>query len=91
MHERFAQWQESGQSWEHCCRDWADAEGMHAGADVLDGLNARFGTEHLAFGPYFFSDLADTSEADERAAIDAGQIRATRIQYRGRKRSARTA
>jgi SAM-dependent methyltransferase len=90
LQERFARWRESGQSWDRCCQDWAGAEGMHPGADVLDGLEARFETEHLAFGPYFFSDLADTSEADEQAAIDAGLIRATRIQYLGRKRSTRT-
>lgn len=30
-------------------------------------------------GPYFFPDLTDTDEADELAAINAGQLRATRI------------
>jgi hypothetical protein len=32
-------------------------------------------------GPYFFPDLADTSEAEEQAAIDAGLIRAGGIRY----------
>jgi len=38
------------------------------------------------FGPYFFADLASITEADERAAIDVGQIQATGIQYVGRLR-----
>ncbi len=36
--------------------------------------------------PYFFPDLADTTGADEQAAIDAGQIRATRIDWVGSRR-----
>jgi hypothetical protein len=39
----------------------------------------------LGYGPYFFADLAATSEADEQAAIDADLIRANRIQYAGRR------
>ena len=31
-----------------------------------------------AEGPYFFADLAGTSEAEEQGAIDAGQIQAGR-------------
>jgi hypothetical protein len=38
------------------------------------------------FGPYFFGDLADMTEADEQAAIDARQIQATGIRYVGRRR-----
>ena len=41
-------------------------------------------------GPYFFADLAGTSDADERAAVDAGRIRATRIDYVGTKPSSAT-
>jgi hypothetical protein len=37
--------------------------------------------ELVAEGPYFFADLADTSEAEERAAIDAGLIQASGIRY----------
>jgi hypothetical protein len=39
--------------------------------------------EHLARGPYFFPDLARATESDERAAIEGGQIRATRVDYVG--------
>jgi hypothetical protein len=49
-------------------------------------MQGRFDCEALAYGPYFFPDLASTSEADEQTAIDAGQIQANRIQYRGRGR-----
>jgi hypothetical protein len=38
------------------------------------------------FGPYFLADLADTTKADEQAAIDAGQAQATGIWYAGRRR-----
>jgi hypothetical protein len=44
----------------------------------------------VARGPYFFPDLAGTSEADERAAIDAGLIRDTRADYVGRRPSPAT-
>jgi hypothetical protein len=63
-------------------------EGLHSGQDILRELRARFDTIELGYGPYFFPDLAGTSEADEQAAIDAGQIQANRIQYRGRRREA---
>lgn len=82
----LSQWQGSGQPWAACCRAWAEAERMHTGTAVLDGLAARFDTVDLSYGPYFFSDLVGTVEADEQAAIDSGQIAATRIQYQGRKR-----
>lgn len=81
----LGQWQESGQPWVDWCQAWAEAERMHTGTAVLDGLAAWFDTVHLSHGPYFFTDLADTIEADEQAAIDSGQIAATRIQYQGRK------
>ncbi len=49
-------------------------------------LDARFDRRLCVFGPYFFADLASITEADERAAIDVGQIQATGIQYVGRLR-----
>jgi SAM-dependent methyltransferase len=85
--ERRAEWQAAGGSWEACCRSWAEAEGLHSGPEMLRELQARFATEQLGYGPYFFADLAGTSEAEERAAIDAGQIQATRIDYHGHRRS----
>jgi hypothetical protein len=63
------------------------AEGLHAGQDILDELDARFDCQALAWGPYFFADLAGTSDTDEQAAIDSGLIQANRIQYAGRRKS----
>jgi SAM-dependent methyltransferase len=91
LHERRSQWRASGRPWDACCRVWAEAEGLHSGQHILDQLHARFDCERLEYGPYFFPDLADTSESDEQAAIDAGHIQATRIQYRGRHKRPPTA
>jgi SAM-dependent methyltransferase len=87
LHQRQAEWRGSGRSWEAYLRSWEQAEGLHAGQDILDGLDARFDSRPAAYGPYFFPGLAGTSEADEQAAIDSGLIQANRIQYTGRRRS----
>jgi SAM-dependent methyltransferase len=83
LHKRQAEWAASGQSWDTCLQSWAEAEGLHTGQAILDALEIRFRRQHLSFGPYFFADLAEVSEADEQAAIDAGLIRASRISYIG--------
>lgn len=82
---RHAEWRESGQSWDACLQSWAHAEGLHAGLDILAGLDARFDRQGLGFGPYFFPGLAATSEADEQAAIDSGLVKANCILYAGRR------
>ena len=64
--------------------------GLHSGEDIQRALQARFETRELSYGAYFFPDLSDTGEADELAAIDAGQIQANRIQYHGSRRETRT-
>jgi SAM-dependent methyltransferase len=87
LHGQQEQWRESGQQWDAWCRSWAEAEGLHPGEDILRELVARFGPGTLSYGPYFFPELAGTSEADEQAAIDRGEIRANRIQYAGRRPS----
>jgi SAM-dependent methyltransferase len=87
LHRRKAEWRESGQPWDACLQSWVHAEGLHAGQEILDELDARFDCQALAYGPYFFADLAATSEASEQAAIDSGLIQASRIQYAGRRRS----
>ena len=85
QHRREA-WRESGLPWADYLRSWAQAEGLHPGQDILAALGPRFDSEPVTYGPYFFMDLAGTSEADEQAAIDAGLIQANRIQYAGRPR-----
>ena len=89
LNDRYEQWQASGQCWDAYFRSWADGEGLHSGEDILRALQARFETRELGYGAYFFPDLSGTSEAGELAAIDAGQIRANRIQYHGSRRESR--
>ena len=89
LNDRYDQWLASGQPWDAYCRSWADGEGLHSGSDMLRELQARFDTGELSYGAYFFPDLRGTSEADEIAAIGAGQILANRIQYHGRRRAQR--
>jgi SAM-dependent methyltransferase len=86
LHHRCAGWRDSGQPWDVYCRSWAAAERLHSGQDILRELGARFGSGPVTYGPYFFPELTGTSEADEQAAIDSGQIRAGRIEYAGRRR-----
>jgi SAM-dependent methyltransferase len=87
LQELCTQWRESGQSWDACCRSWAAAERLHTGQDILRALDRRFAaTGPVSYGPYFFPDLAGTTDQDEQAAIDSGQIQPGRIRYTGRRR-----
>ncbi len=85
LDQRQAEWRESGRPWDQYLRSWGQAEGLHAGQAILDELDARFDSQPATYGPYFFPELAGTSEADEQAAIDSGLIQANRIQYVGRR------
>jgi SAM-dependent methyltransferase len=87
LHHRQAEWRESGQPWDAYLGSWEQAEGLHAGKDILDGLDSRFDSRLATYGPYFFPELDGTSEADEQAAIDRGLIQANRLQYVGQRRS----
>ena len=78
-----AEWRTSVEPWDAWCRSWAEQERLHTGQEILRELDARFDCRRLEYGPYFFPDLADVSEDDEQAAIDAGLIKASRIQYVG--------
>src|SRR6266545_1834716 len=83
LHRRRDEWVASGQSWSAYVRAWAADERLHSANTLLRLLDERFERVHLARGPYFFPDLARATEDDERAAIEAGQIRATRVDYVG--------
>ena len=83
LHRNHEEWLASGLPWETYCRAWATAEGLYEGGQVLAQLEARLDRRAVGYGPYFFPELAETTEADEQAAIDAGQIRAPRIRYAG--------
>jgi SAM-dependent methyltransferase len=86
LHHRRDEWLASGLQWPDYLRDWAERERLHRGAELVRLLNERLQCEFLEHSPYFFPDLADTTAADEQAAIDAGQIRATRIDWVGARR-----
>jgi SAM-dependent methyltransferase len=87
LQQLCGQWRESDMAWDACCQSWAQAENLHSGQDILRALDARFGAEAVSYGPYFFPDLAGTTEDDEQAAIKNGEIQAGRIQYSGHRRS----
>ena len=77
------QWLESGLAWADFRTRWATDHGMHAGREILTALAARFDTRSYVEVPYLFPELADTTEAMERAAIDAGQIQVAACHYVG--------
>jgi hypothetical protein len=83
LHRRHDEWKASGQPWSLYLHDWAQKEQLHAAETLLRLLDERFDRQHLGRGAYFFPDLARTSEEDEQAAIEAGEIRATRVDYVG--------
>jgi len=85
LRHRHDEWRASGLPWESYCRGWAAEEGMHAGEDIVAGLDARFDRRFAGHGPFFFADLAGVTEADEQAAIDAREIQPNRIGYVGRR------
>jgi SAM-dependent methyltransferase len=86
LQQRRDSWRASGLSWDGYCQAWAEEEGLHAGHEIVGELDARFDRQLLAYGPYFFPDLAEVSESQEQAAIDAGEIQANRVSYVGRRR-----
>jgi SAM-dependent methyltransferase len=81
LHKHQERWVASGQPWHGYLSAWATEEGLHPGEEIMRGLDARFDRQLSVEGPYFFADLADTSEAEEQAAIDAGLIQAGGIWY----------
>jgi SAM-dependent methyltransferase len=85
LRRRRDAWLESGESWSTYLQGWAREEGLHPAETLVALLDERFERRKLARGPYLFADLASTSPEDEQHAIDAGEIRATRVVYAGLK------
>jgi SAM-dependent methyltransferase len=83
LHRLREEWMSSGQAWQRFLSGWAKGDGLHRGEKLLQLLDEQFERRHLAFGPYFFPDLADTTDAEEQAAIGGGLIQATRIDWVG--------
>ena len=85
LHRHRERWLASGRPWVDYLQDWARGERLHEASKLVRLLDERFEREHLARQPYFFADLPGTGEREEQAAIDAGEIRATRVDYVGRR------
>lgn len=83
LSRRRDEWQDTGLSWDAYFTGWATTHGLHSSEVIRRELDQRFHCRLLTDGPYCFSDLADTTEAEEQAAIDAAAIRATAIRYVG--------
>jgi SAM-dependent methyltransferase len=77
------EWLGSGLDWPAYFRGWLDREHLHSGETLVRVLDDRLERRLLECGPYFFPDLAETSEEEERAAISAGRIEPNRIEYVG--------
>jgi SAM-dependent methyltransferase len=86
LHRHRDRWAGSGVPWEEYARSWAEAEGLHPGERILAGLDARFHPAFRAATAYFFAELAGTTEADEQAAIERGDLRPNGIRFVGRRR-----
>jgi SAM-dependent methyltransferase len=82
---RRAEWAQSGLSWDRFCHEWAQVHGIPPAATIRRELDTRFTRTHESWGPYYFPELAATDEADEQAAIDAGQIHACCLRYVGQR------
>ncbi len=71
---------------------WAGEEGLHGSARMREEIGRRFVERSFSWWPYLYPDLDDdTSEVDELAAIDAGEINATSFCYVGAVASERSA
>jgi SAM-dependent methyltransferase len=82
LHRRRDEWAASGREWDDYLREWTRTERLHSAEALLRLLDGSFERRELTRGPYLFPDLAAGIE-DEKAAIEAGQIRATRVVYVG--------
>jgi len=65
---------------------WTGEHGLHGASALVRELDRRFDRVRCGRGAYLFSDLPRTNEAEEMSAIEAGEIRALRIDYVGRRR-----
>jgi SAM-dependent methyltransferase len=72
-------------SLEACFADWReDHSGLHSYAAMREELDRRFVERFFAWTPYLHCELAGAvDQAEERALIDAGVIRATGFVYVG--------
>ncbi|HET6864953.1 MAG TPA: methyltransferase domain-containing protein [Solirubrobacteraceae bacterium] len=86
LHGARERWLASGEPWDIYLRDWATGHGLHSAPRLVEALDERFERVSCERGAYLFPELTHTTEADELAAIEAGLLRAVRIDYVGRRR-----
>lgn len=84
LHGARERWLASGLPWEDYLRGWATGHGLHSARALVEALDQRFERVSCEPGAYLFPELPGITEADERQAIEAGAIRALRIDYVGR-------
>lgn len=84
LHRARERWTASGQPWPRYIRSWAEEHGIHPARSLVPELDRRFERIVYERGPYFFP-VTQATDADELEAIDAGRIRANRIDYVGRR------
>ena len=60
---------------------WADEERLHDSGQMLEEIGCRSAQRSFSWWPYLYPDLDDTSEAEEVATIEAGEINATSFCY----------
>jgi ubiquinone/menaquinone biosynthesis C-methylase UbiE len=70
---------------------WAGEERLHGSGQILEKIGRRFAQRSFSWWPYLYPDLDETSEAEEVAAIGAGEINATSFCYVGAVASKRSA
>ena len=83
LHRGHEHWRASGLPWDTYLREWAGGHGLHSAQSLVAGLDERFERVSCERGAYLFPELGQTSEADELQAIEAGLVRALRIDYVG--------
>jgi len=86
LHRRRDEWLASGKEWATYLGGWTEHEGLHRAGTLVGLLDERLERRRLAYGPYYFAELTDTTDDEERVAIDAGLISANRIEYVGARR-----
>jgi SAM-dependent methyltransferase len=84
LHHQREDYLASGLSWDAHLASWAAEHGLHRADRIVRGLDVRFDRVGYAEGPMFFADLDGLSADQERAAIEAGRIRALGVYYLGR-------
>jgi SAM-dependent methyltransferase len=82
LHHHRDNWRESGESWDTFLQRAMADHGVLPAERVIEILDERFERRSRDDGPFFFADLRDdVTEADEQAAVDAGEIQTTGIRY----------